>query len=76
MKEMILLWSMHGVKNEPKWLDQIKETSSKRTKISTKRDYASSSNPKTPIKAIESDMPSQIPYPMGQKLAKRKMKGK
>ncbi|KAG4969535.1 hypothetical protein JHK82_035232 [Glycine max] len=64
------------LKNQPKRSDQIKETSSKRTKISTKGNYTPSSNSKKPIEAIESDTPSQIPRPMGQKSAKRKMKGK
>ena len=75
---VILLLSMHGqlLKDQPKWLDQLKESSSKRAKSFANGDYSSSSNLKALIKVLESDTLSRIPRPMGQKAAKRKIKGK
>ena len=55
------------LKNQPKWLDQVKETSSKRRKLFASKNYSSSSNLKASIKVSETDTPSRIPHPMGQK---------
>ncbi|KAH1225226.1 hypothetical protein GmHk_11G032180 [Glycine max] len=58
------------------WKEDEGKTSSKRTQISTKGDYTSSSNLKTNIGAIKSDTPSSIPRSIGKRSAERKMKGK
>lgn len=64
------------LKNQPKWLDQAKETSSKRAKISANGDYSPLSNLETPIEVSETNTTSWIPRLMGQKTTNRKIKGK
>ncbi|KAK2449105.1 glutathione S-transferase T3 [Trifolium repens] len=61
------------LKDEPKWMRESPETSSKRTKISASGTYSSSSNPETPS-SYEYNSTSPIERPKGQKEAKRKAK--
>ena len=76
---MHVIWKEDERRNftfEHAWLDQLKENSSKRTKIYVNGYYLLSPNPETLIEVSESDTPSRIPCPMGQKAAKWKIKGK
>ncbi|KAL5170585.1 hypothetical protein HKD37_11G032263 [Glycine soja] len=59
-----------------KWLEQCAKVPSKRTKPNENWNYSSSSNPETPIDVFESDTPTPLARPMGQKAVKRKIKGK
>ncbi|KAK2427234.1 glutathione S-transferase T3 [Trifolium repens] len=61
------------LKDEPKWMGESLETSSKRTKIFASRAYSSSSNPETPS-SYEYNSTTPIERPKGQKEAKRKGK--
>jgi hypothetical protein len=61
------------LKDEPKWMGESLETSSKRTKISASGAYSSSSNPETPS-SYEYNSKTPIERPKGQKEAKRKGK--
>ena len=61
------------LKDEPKWMGESLETSSKRTKISASGAYSSSSNPETPS-SYEYNSTTPIERPKGQKEAKRKGK--
>jgi hypothetical protein len=64
------------LKDEQKWKGEAIENSSKRTKVSTSGGYSTSSNPGTPVDCSDYDQASQVVRPMGQKAAKRKIKGK
>ena len=64
------------LKDEPKFDVEFMWKCSKRAKVSTGGDYSSSSNTKTPIEVKEYDTSSPMSFPIGQKPAKKKSKGK
>jgi hypothetical protein len=64
------------LKDEPKWKVDVIENCSKRTKVSNSGGYTTSSNPGTPIDCSDYDQATPASRPMGQKMAKRKSKGK
>ena len=64
------------LKDQPRWLEQCKKVPSKRTKLNENWNYSLSSNPETLIDIFESDTPTPLAHPMGQKAAKRKIKVK
>jgi hypothetical protein len=64
------------LKDEPKWKGDVIENCSKRTKVSNSGGYTTSSNPGTPIDCSDYDQATPASRPMGQKMAKRKSKGK
>ena len=64
------------LKDQPKFDTEFMSKCLKITKVSTSRNYSSSSNPKTPVEVEKYDTPSPMSYPIGQKVAKKKNKGK
>ncbi|WJX89655.1 hypothetical protein P8452_71634 [Trifolium repens] len=64
------------LKDEPKWKGEELNNSSKRSKTSSTGTYSSISNPKNPIDCSEYNSATQTDRPLGQKAAKRKVKGK
>ncbi|KAK2434803.1 glutathione S-transferase T3 [Trifolium repens] len=64
------------LKDEPKWKGEEMNNSSKRSKTSSTGTYSSISNPKNPIDCSEYNSATQTDRPLGQKAAKRKVKGK
>ena len=63
------------LKDEPKFDAKFMSKYSKRRKVFAGGNYSSSSNPENPIEGEEYDTSSPMPYPIGQKVAKKKSKG-
>ncbi|KAG5020838.1 hypothetical protein JHK87_016693 [Glycine soja] len=64
------------LKDQPKLDAKFMSKCSKRTKVSAFGNYSSSSNPETRVEVEEYDMSLPMSFPIGQKAAKRKSKGK